>query len=181
MIRPLPTAAAAAPPRAFRNEFREPVKGQHVQPRETRQRTGASNCRSSWKVACLGAISTSGGPSGDRWRAARISPAAVSLAAARRARRKRTCISHISSNPPAQRRKGIFPPQAAISPPGLPRSAAVLGCECWHRPVPCTGARNFPPRNWRRDAAKTRRRGRPRYLTCHAINTYNRTVIRRGP
>ena len=48
---------------------------------------------------------------------------------------------------------------------GLPRSAAVLGCECWHRP----GARLRPgetsrPKNWRRDAAKTRRRGRPRYM-----------------
>jgi hypothetical protein len=39
----------------------------------------------------------------------------------------------------------------------MPCSAAVPGCGFWHRP----GART---RNWRRDAASTRRRGRLRYV-----------------
>jgi hypothetical protein len=44
-------------------------------------------------------------------------------------------------------------------------SAAVPGCECWHRPGARLGrGKTRRARNWRRDAAKTRRRGRPRYL-----------------
>lgn len=39
------------------------------------------------------------------------------------------------------------------------RSAAVTGCECTHRPGACP----LLDSHWRRDAARTRRRGRPRY------------------
>jgi hypothetical protein len=41
------------------------------------------------------------------------------------------------------------------------RSAAVLGCEFQHRPGTCSF--RSTKINWRRDAATTRRRGRPRY------------------
>jgi len=45
----------------------------------------------------------------------------------------------------------------ALPSAALPRSAAVLGCELWHRP----GAMS---KTWRRDAASTRSRGLPRHL-----------------
>ncbi len=49
----------------------------------------------------------------------------------------------------------------------MQRSAAVPGCEFLHRP----GAGNkcdeeFCGTHWRRDAARTRRRGRLRYVNC---------------
>jgi hypothetical protein len=48
---------------------------------------------------------------------------------------------------------------------GLPRqynaAQSCLGREFWHRPGACSS-------NWRRDAARTRRRGRPRYKQNHA-------------
>ena len=48
-----------------------------------------------------------------------------------------------------------------------PCSAAVPGCELEHRP----GAFPFHAANihWRRDAARTRRRGRPRYVILSLI------------
>ena len=92
----------------FEDELREPLEGKNVQPRVAGQvESSASNWRSSWNVACLGASKISGAPSGFFCqRGADFREAAEGFAAAGGAEEKARLHDYFHAKPPG--RKGIY-------------------------------------------------------------------------